>query len=104
MTIKLPTRLPFITHFRAYVNLATAVCILAVDFIVFPRRFCKAETYGTGVMDIGVGAYVIANAIVSPEARGKSTSARFGIIYIFNAISSDKVHFSIQLFVLCTTV
>ena len=65
---------PFIGDFRAYVLIATAIAILAVDFVIFPRRFAKAETYGSGVMDIGVGAFVISNAIVSPEARGVSTS------------------------------
>ena len=62
---------PFITYFRSYVLIATAVCILAVDFPAFPRRFCKAENYGTGFMDVGVGSFMISNAIVSPEARGK---------------------------------
>lgn len=61
---------PFIGVYRAYVVIATAIAILAVDFIIFPRRFAKAETYGSGLMDVGVGAYIISNAIVSPEARG----------------------------------
>ena len=69
--IALTGRRPFVTYFRAYVLIASAVCILAVDFPAFPRRFCKAETYGTGFMDVGVGSFVISNAIVSPEARGK---------------------------------
>ncbi|KAI5615586.1 phosphatidylinositol-glycan biosynthesis class W protein, partial [Silurus asotus] len=62
---------PFLTAFRVLVNIKTAISILAVDFSVFPRRYAKTETYGTGVMDFGVGAYVIANAMVCPEARGK---------------------------------
>ncbi|XP_062392205.1 phosphatidylinositol-glycan biosynthesis class W protein [Sardina pilchardus] len=62
---------PFVTVFRVEVNVKTALCILAVDFSVFPRRYAKTETYGTGVMDLGVGAYILANAIVCPEARGK---------------------------------
>ena len=66
----------FISAFRANVNLATAASILAVDFVIFPRRFCKAETYGTGLMDVGVGAYIISNAIVSPEARDKYPNTR----------------------------
>ncbi|XP_053703591.1 phosphatidylinositol-glycan biosynthesis class W protein [Synchiropus splendidus] len=65
---------PFVTVFRVFVNIKTAISILAVDFAVFPRRFAKTETYGTGVMDFGVGAYIFANALVSPEARSKSTS------------------------------
>ncbi|XP_052412994.1 phosphatidylinositol-glycan biosynthesis class W protein [Carassius gibelio] len=62
---------PFVTVFRVLVNVKTAISILAVDFSVFPRRYAKTETYGTGVMDFGVGAYVMANALVCPEARGK---------------------------------
>ncbi|XP_036436425.1 phosphatidylinositol-glycan biosynthesis class W protein [Colossoma macropomum] len=62
---------PFVTAFRVLVNVKTAISILAVDFSVFPRRYAKTETYGTGVMDFGVGAYVMANALVCPEARGK---------------------------------
>ncbi|XP_060719566.1 phosphatidylinositol-glycan biosynthesis class W protein [Tachysurus vachellii] len=62
---------PFLTAFRVLVNVKTAISILAVDFSVFPRRYAKTEIYGTGVMDFGVGAYVMANAMVCPEARGK---------------------------------
>ena len=62
---------PFLTHYRANVNLASSIGILAVDFVIFPRRFCKAETFGTGLMDVGVGSYVLSNALVCLEARGK---------------------------------
>lgn len=65
-------QVPFVTNFRVFVNLKTAISILAVDFTVFPRRFAKTETYGTGVMDFGVGGFVFANALVSPEARRKA--------------------------------
>lgn len=67
-------QVPFVTIFRVFVNVKTAISILAVDFSVFPRRYAKTETYGTGVMDFGVGAYVFANALVCPEARGKNIS------------------------------
>ncbi|XP_067001177.2 uncharacterized protein [Anabrus simplex] len=60
-------RKPFITNFRALTNVLSAICILAVDFRVFPRRFAKTETFGYGLMDTGVGLYCIANSIVSPE-------------------------------------
>ena len=62
----------FITNYRAYVNLATSICILAVDFPIFPRRFCKTETFGTGLMDVGVGSFVVSNGIISREARGSA--------------------------------
>ncbi|KAM3601913.1 uncharacterized protein V6R79_021073 [Siganus canaliculatus] len=67
-------QVPFVTFYRVLVNVKTAICILAVDFHIFPRRYAKTETYGTGLMDIGVGAFVFANALVSPEARRKSIS------------------------------
>lgn len=59
-----------ITNFRGTVNLITAVCILAVDFRSFPRRFAKTESYGWGIMDTGVGLFVLANGLVDPKAVG----------------------------------
>ncbi|XP_054610286.1 phosphatidylinositol-glycan biosynthesis class W protein-like [Dunckerocampus dactyliophorus] len=67
-------QVPFVTVFRVMVNVQTAISILAVDFRVFPRRYAKTETYGTGVMDFGVGVFVLANGLVCPEARGRNVS------------------------------
>lgn len=67
-------QVPFVSLFRVFVNVKTAISILAVDFSVFPRRYAKTEIYGTGVMDFGVGAFVFANALVCPEARRKNIS------------------------------
>ncbi|NWV78089.1 PIGW protein, partial [Dasyornis broadbenti] len=74
-----PEYIPAITVFRVYVNVLTSISILAVDFPQYPRRYAKAETYGTGVMDLGVGAFIFGNALVCPEVRQKSsvTQARF---------------------------
>ncbi|XP_071483169.1 phosphatidylinositol-glycan biosynthesis class W protein-like [Diadema antillarum] len=80
-------RLPFITNFRVLFNVGVAVGILAVDFVVFPRRFAKTETFGTGIMDGGVGAYVLMNAIVSPEARGKYD--RSGLKSVMKSVKSS---------------
>ncbi|NXR67421.1 PIGW protein, partial [Rhadina sibilatrix] len=71
-----PERIPAITVFRVYVNVLTSISILAVDFPQYPRRYAKAETYGTGVMDLGVGAFVFGNALVCPEVRQRSGTAR----------------------------
>lgn len=38
--------------------------------MVFPRRFCKSETFGVGMMDGGVGSFIISHAITSIHARG----------------------------------
>ncbi|NXG43464.1 PIGW protein, partial [Psilopogon haemacephalus] len=67
-----PEYVPAITVFRVYVNVLTSISILAVDFPQYPRRYAKAETYGTGVMDLGVGAFIFGNALVCPEVRCKS--------------------------------
>ncbi|KAE8623561.1 hypothetical protein XENTR_v10005654 [Xenopus tropicalis] len=63
--------IPPVTNLRVFLNILTAISILAVDFPVFPRRYAKTETYGTGVMDLGVGGFIFANAIVSPEAKAR---------------------------------
>ena len=80
---------PFIGNFRAYVLIATAIAILAVDFVIFPRRLAKAETFGSGLMDVGVGSFIISNAIVSPEARGVSTSNSGFISPVIRSLKSS---------------
>ncbi|KAL9246939.1 hypothetical protein vseg_020417 [Gypsophila vaccaria] len=63
-----------ISSFRVFTMVFTCLCILAVDFEIFPRRYAKTEAYGTGWMDLGVGSFVLANAIVSRQARGIHSS------------------------------
>lgn len=79
--------IPAITCFRVINSVFTAIAILAVDFPIFPRRFAKAELYGIGAMDFGVGGFVFGAAIVSPEIRKKYTDA-FRFKYLIKSLYS----------------
>lgn len=59
-------------EFRGYNILMICIAILAVDFPVFPRRFCKTETYGVSLMDVGTGTTVVASALSSQLATGST--------------------------------
>ncbi|KAI9438149.1 GWT1-domain-containing protein [Lactarius indigo] len=58
-------RLSALSTYRAHMMLVTILAILAVDFPVFPRALAKCETYGVSLMDMGVGAFVFSQGIVS---------------------------------------
>ncbi|OXC70663.1 GPI-anchored wall transfer protein 1 [Cryptococcus neoformans] len=61
-------RLPFLTVYRAHMMLMTVICILAVDFEVFPRWQGKCEDFGTSLMDVGVGSFVFSLGLVSTKS------------------------------------
>ena len=63
----------FLTIHRSCVYILTTIAILAVDFNIFPRTFCKTEVSGYGWMDLGAASFIIiagwASALSSSSSK-----------------------------------
>ena len=65
----------YLTVHRASVYILTTIAILAVDFPIFPRKYCKTETSGYGLMDIGASSFIIIAGWTSAFSSAKSSVA-----------------------------
>ena len=75
-------RPPFLTVHRSTIYIQTAIAILAVDFPIFPRRYCKTEVGGYGWMDLGAASFII--------MAGWSSSSSSSTIASNNNLSTIK--------------
>lgn len=57
------------TLMRSTINFLTALCILAIDFKSFPKTFRKSRRYGVGLMDVGIGLFVLSMGLVTSRPR-----------------------------------
>ena len=81
--------IPAISSLRTGLLILTGICILAVDFPVFPRSNAKTELYGTGLMDVGVGAFLFVNALVLPMNRIKERYT--GLLSLDTKVTGGKL-------------
>lgn len=65
----------YVSCYRASVIVWSFMCILAVDFPAFPRRYAKTEVSGTGLMDLGVTSFTVAAALVSRSAKRSAVTS-----------------------------
>jgi phosphatidylinositol glycan class W len=81
-TIKDDAKRPtFLSIHRASVYILTTIAILAVDFPLFPRRYCKTETSGYGWMDLGAASFVIIAGLTSSLSSGVAKCAKSSSSY-----------------------
>lgn len=71
--------IPFLSVYRAHMMIMTVLCIIAVDFPVFPRVLGKCENFGTSLMDVGVGAFVFSLGIVSSRSFNRASGFKAAI-------------------------
>lgn len=82
-------RLPFLTVYRAHMMLMTVICILAVDFDVFPRWQGKCEDFGTSLVSYSsVRKSLVLTSLPAIDGRGCR------IICLFPRAHLHKISFS----------
>eukprot|EP01105_Mastigella_eilhardi_P011525 TRINITY_DN2655_c0_g1_i2.p2 TRINITY_DN2655_c0_g1~~TRINITY_DN2655_c0_g1_i2.p2 ORF type:complete len:359 (-),score=84.37 TRINITY_DN2655_c0_g1_i2:78-1154(-) len=83
-------RSPLVTECRGFLMLSTIICILAVDFQVFPRRFAKTEFYGHSLMDVGVAAFAFYMGVSAGfKEPSPATASQSWAMYLVRVVFSS---------------
>ncbi|KAL8275291.1 hypothetical protein Esti_000740 [Eimeria stiedai] len=81
---------PFADH-RTMQMIVTCIAILAVDFLTFPRRYCKSVNSGVTLMDLGVGGIIFTSGMVSRHAKGTHKTSEPLLSAVARAASQSSV-------------
>ncbi len=87
-----------ISVFRSTVVVITSIAILAVDFPIFPQKNIKTDRYGFGLMDVGVGYFIICHSMrlirnsSQIELDSKSEEYSFRKYNTFNYLWDDLTY------------
>lgn len=84
----------------ATLMLSVTVCILCVDFPIFPRRGAKTHDFGFSILDAGIGAFIAFSGAVSPEAKHAVESSTDRTIQTKLGLVSKTLSSSIPLIIL----
>lgn len=87
----------------ATLMLSVTVCILCVDFPIFPRRGAKTTDTGFSIMDAGIGAFIAFSGAVSPEAKHAVESSTDRTIQTKLGLISKTLSSSVPLIALSCT-
>ena len=80
-------RKEFISLYRTSLMILTIISILGIDFVVYPRKYGKCEIFGYSIMDLGVGSFMIAFGMVSPNVLNKKSKFKSVIpLFVFGLL------------------
>ncbi|RNA29711.1 phosphatidylinositol-glycan biosynthesis class W -like isoform X2 [Brachionus plicatilis] len=80
-----------VNEFRTFLFLITSACILAVDFSYFSIDYMKTHDFGFGLMDIGVGYFVLSHSMRLIRNSNTEIKVKNGCENILNAVKSSTI-------------